>query len=143
MTIKSTRAPRKTKLADAIDVPFKEVKPAPSFFDQIKIDEGYPDISTKRLVAGFFVSVLSGFAVGYLVIGPLLNAFVVGAMSLAWPAFIILMGYILLFALGIHFGSKLCVLPTRAVLNGSFDAMYFVARDKVAGLFNFRKEVTA
>lgn len=143
MTIKSTtRAPRKTKVSQVIESVEAEGS-EPNWFEKSKADDGCADISGKRYIASLAVSLLSGFTLGYFVVGPVLEAFVVGAMTLGWPAFIILIGYMLLLAIGLYLGSKVCQLPVKAVLERKVDAMYFVARDKVRGLFNFRNEVIA
>lgn len=145
MILKSNPRARKTKVAQATDVPFVEVKPAPqpSFFEQCANDSGYPGTSVKRYLAALTVSLLAGYALGTYVLGPVLAAFVIGAALLSWPWFIILIGYVLAMCVGLYYGSKVCAYAADLVMAKKIDAMYFITRDKVSGLFNFRKEVTS
>lgn len=131
MTAKTTRAPRKTKLADVIDTPVK-----PSAFRQTMIDSGFPETSAKRYAVSLLVSLLSGYALGSYVVGPAMAAFAIGALTLGWPLLMILLGYIVLMSLALYYGGTFCGYLGDLVLTKKLDAMYFVARD-------FSKEVTS
>lgn len=138
MTIKQTRAPRKTKIAEVIDAPVKR-----SAFRQAMIDLDLPNTSAKRYVVSLLVSLLSGYALGSYVVGPAMAAFTIGALALGWPLLIVLLGYIILMTMALYHCGSLCGYLGDLVLMKKLDAMYFVARDKVRGLFNFSKEVTS
>ena len=138
MTAKTTRAPRKTRIADVIDAPVKR-----SFFDQLGEEIGVTGLTGKRYVAGVLASLLTGYALGTYVVGPIMAAFFIGAVLLDWPLLIILLGYVIMMAYALYYGSIVCSYMGELVILKKVDAMYFVARDKVSSLFNFRKEVTA
>lgn len=89
--------------------------------------------SWKRTLCAFVTTIVVGAGVGC-VAGTLLEWLLVGAVAMAAPMFLVVLTWLIGFALAMYYGSKFCVRIGGAVLTGEADERAIAAYDAVKNL---------